>query len=197
MISRRRFVGWSATGLLAACFSSITQTACSFASVVTLILKYVPMGLTAFTAILNLLAGFGIPTMAIAELASLVKSAFADLQVAIQQYDDAPAADKTTFLGKISTALSVVEAQLQVFWNGLTLPSPQAASLIQGLLGIIISTLQGFMPSLPAPASTDVFMKRASLAKLITVAPQRRSPSQFRSDFNSMVVAAGHSEAVI
>ena len=195
--TRRGFFGYGAGALTAVCFGSLFQTACSFTSIVSAVLKYVPMGLTAFSAILSLLAGYGIPTASIEAIVNLVKAAFSDLQVAIQQYNDAPAANKTTFLGKISTALSVVEAELQAFWNSLSLPDPQAASLIQGLLGLIISTLQGFAPSLPAPAPTEAAQKRALLPKLITVTPQRRTPSQFRNDWNQMATAAGHSEAVI
>ena len=196
--NRRKLFNWSFAGLAAVSLSSLWETACTWGSVAADILKYIPIGLNAFASIISLLTGFGLLAPGVAALVLLVKAAFVDLQTVIQQYDNAPAASKVTLLEKISTALAVVEADLQAFWSNLTIPDPQQATLIEGLLGLIISVLQGFGLLLPAPAPIPVSSGIPhGTVKRIKVTPQRRSPAQFRTDFNQFLAKHGHSEVAI
>lgn len=161
------------------------------------ILKYVPVGLQAFGEIVSLLNDAGIIPTPISTAANLiinaVKAGFADLQTDITNYDAAPASQKTTLLGKISTALQILEGNLQQFWSDLDIPDPALASTVESLLGIILAALGGFASALPAPVSTpalnEVLRKRATLSKTIKVPAQRMTVKEFRKSFNSKAPA--------
>src|SRR5271157_4940360 len=104
----------------AALFSNVlTQTACVFGDVYSKIVAYVTVGLQAFQSVIDLLAGAGVinpgeGTLIDAAIA-LVKATFADIQTAVAAYEAAPSSQKQTLAGKISTAISVAEAQIQQF----------------------------------------------------------------------------------
>ena len=184
-ITRRSFAGRMMAGAGMLAVSSMT-TACWFTGTVfTQIMSYVGVGLTAFQAVVDLLD----PALAVAvnSIVAPIKAGFADLQLAVQAYNNAPAASKSTLLGKISTILSDLQSQIQNFWSNLNLPDGSLATLIQGLLGIILSTLAGFATQLPAPVAAP----RALPAKAISVAPVKRNKKQFEKDFNGALVAAG------
>ena len=84
-----------------------TQTACWFTGTLfNQIMSYVGVGLTAFQAVVDLLVPGSAP--GIDAIVLLVKAGFADLQLAVHDYNNAPAADKTTFLNKISVVLAEV-----------------------------------------------------------------------------------------
>lgn len=192
IVSRRTFAIRSLTsiGLLATLGSTIGLTGCSL---FTNIANYVGVGLQAFQAIVNILMSAGvIPPGAgtlIAAAILAVKAAFADVSAAIADYENAPAADKATFLGKVSTTLSAVVAELNHFWGDLNIPDSKLASLIEGLLGIIVSTLAAFIAQVPAPPTPT---PAVATKKRIVVAPQKRSPTQFRKAFNQLVIAGGY-----
>jgi hypothetical protein len=178
---------------IAALASTVTfEAACDWASVWTNIEKYVPVGLSAFASILSILAGGGVPIAPAISLAvSLVNTGFADLKAFVTGYQQAPAADKQTALGKISTALATLEANLQKFWSDLTIPDPKLEALVQGLLGVITTTLLGFGTQLPAPAPTPAIAARATLAKRTGGTPKKRSVAEFKKEFNGILAANG------
>jgi hypothetical protein len=91
--------------------------------------------------------------------------------------------------GKIATALTAAEDSVQQFWNALKIPDAKLAALIEGLLGVIISTLSGFAAALPAPAAPPA---RAQRAKRIATPAQRRSVKQFKQDFNGVLARSGY-----
>lgn len=165
------------------------------------ILKYAPVALNAFNAVLQILAGNGISTAGILTVIIVsAKAAFADIQVAVQQYQAASAGQKTGLLGAISEAIAVAEATLQKFWSDLVIPDAKLALLIQGLLGIITSTLMGFATQLPAPvtpAAQQMQRMKASFPKLLKAPPQKRSLAQFKRDFNATLTAAGYQRHAI
>lgn len=171
--------------------ASLSQMAVSCSNLFTDIVNYVSVGLSGFAAILNILAGAGIisltGTAAINLIITAVKAAFADLQTAVNDYEAAAAADKTTLEGKISTVLVDLENEITTFWNNLSIPDPQTASTIQGLLEIITTTLAGFATQLP-PA--PVAAAAGGPVKLSFTA-HRRSKKQFRNDFNAILHAHG------
>lgn len=176
------------------------ETACTFGSVFSQILKYVGVGLQAFQAVVDLLTSAGVIPLgagpAITAIIALVKAGFADLQVAVTNYNNNPG-DKTTLLGKISAALAAVEASIQTFWNDLKIPDAKLAALVQGLLGLIISTLAGFMSQLPSPPPTPAMTDAAQLPNRITVQAQKLTMKQFKSNFNALLAENGYAQYAI
>lgn len=192
VMTRRRFgsFGLGFIGLLASAGSLVTATACS---VVDNILKYVPVALQALAAILSVLAGNGVVISPVVTAAiALAKAALADLQTAITDYNNAPAANKANLLGMVSTALAVVEADIQKFWSDLSLPDGKIASIVSGILGIVLSTLAAFATQLPAPvvpAATKTM--RAELKKTIPVVAKKRSPKEMKKEINALLQGTG------
>jgi hypothetical protein len=187
MMNRRNFVARAATGAGALLLTSFT-TACWFTGTVfTQIMAYVGVGLTAFQAVVDLLVPGSAPGIDLA--VALVKAGFADLQLAVQDYNNAPAANKSTLLGKISTALAALQNEIQGFWSNLHLPDSSLAKLIKGLLGIILSTLAGFAGQLPAPPAGTKLMAIPDNA--MPVVPKVRTKKQFEQDFNNALKEAG------
>jgi hypothetical protein len=192
LISRREF-NKRFSGILvsiAAAGSALQTTACNaFDNIV----RWVGVGIAAFTSIVHLLAGAGIVNTiegtAITVILGLVKTGLNDVQVAIAEYDNAPAANKQTLKGKIATALQAVIDTLQKFWNDLSIPDAQFANLVQGLLGVMLAALAGFMVGLPAPVTA-----RKSFAKMVGVVPKKQSSAAFVKEFNGLLAQGGYSQ---
>jgi phage-related protein len=193
MQTRRQFGKLVGTGALAVGIGEVTL-GLSCASLEADLEKYVPIGLSAFQTIVSLVD----PPIAaaVAGVITLVKAGFADVAAAVQDYQDAPAANKATLLGKISTAIVAVQSELQTFWNDLNLPDGSLATTISNLLAVILSTLAAFLPSLPAAASS-ASARQANLRKVVPFTPQRRSVSQFRKAFDAVLTANGHGDLAI
>ncbi len=194
MQTRRDFVKIVGSGALVLGIGEVSM-GLSCASVFTDIERYVPIGLSAFQAVVSIVDPALVVPVAL--VVTEVKAAFADLVAAVTMYNDAPAANKATLLGKISTAINVVETEIQIFWNDLKLPDSALANEISSLLGVILSTLTAFLPQLPAP-TTPVAMvqKRPSkvdqLQKTIVFTPKKRSVKQFKHDFNTVLESNQH-----
>lgn len=195
-MNRRNFFLYSSVGAITG--STVLTTGCWFSSnLFTSITKYVGVGLQGFSAIVGILEGAGIINpvagTAIFALINLVKAGFADLQTAVNNYNAAPAEQKQTLLGKISVAVATLEQSLQEFWSDLQIPNPGLATVIEGLLGVILSTLAGWSSGLPAP----VGVQKRALAKAIVVTPKKRSPSQFKKDFNAIIVQGAYGQYTV
>lgn len=194
--TRRAFVKYAGmfAGLLSLSGTTVLLTACG--NIYATILAYTTAGITAFQSIVDLLAGAGVIPVGTGAALDLivvaVKAAFADIQAAVAAYDAAPASQKLTLGGRVSVAIQVAEAQIQTFWNDLKIPDAKLASLVQGLLGIILSTLAAFLPQLPKPAGQNAkVLMAASLSNRVSYAPQKRTVGQFKHDFNEVMVANG------
>lgn len=200
-LSRRSFAQKTGFGIAGLLMSTMLTVGCTFGGVTNAIKEYVGVGLQAFQAVVDLLTGSGvIPAgagAAIEAVIALVKAGFADILKAVADYQNAPADQKQSLLGKISTVLSIVVANIQQFWNDLSIPDAKLSALIQGLLGIIISTLQGFLTQLPAPVSAEPTIRAAGLPRKITVSPVKRKMGEFKKEFNGMLAAAGQSQYAI
>ena len=188
-ITRRGFTGRMLAGAGAVYLAGVNTACWLSGSVFASIMTYVGIGLTAFQAVVSLLDP---PlALALAGTIALVKAGFADLQLAVQDYNNAPAADKTTLKNRIAVVLQDLQFEIQKFWSNLNLPGP-LGTLVEGLLNIILSTLAGFAGQLPAPITPPASVeKMKALAKTITVTPQVRNKSQFESDFNAKWAASG------
>jgi hypothetical protein len=194
-MTRRKFGQAWATFLLALSVGpSLLVTGCgtSFST----ILSWVDTGLAAFQSVVDLLAGQSVINITIGSAIDLiikaVKAAIADIGTAVSNYNAAPAAAKATLVGKISTALVAAQNEISQFWNDLTIPDAKVASTVAGLLGLIVSTLAGFMsllPPAPAPAALRTFPKT-----LAGAAPQKRSLPQFKAAFNGILDTNGYSQ---
>jgi hypothetical protein len=187
-------------GVLSTLGTMTLETACTFGTVFASILKYVNVGLQAFQSIVDLLSGAGVLPVGegtvIDTAILLVKTGFADLQTAVNNYN-ASTGDKTTLLGKISTALSVLQASIQQFWNDLKIPDSKLSSLVQGLLGVILSVLAGFATQLPTPATTAIAKRAAELPNRINVPAQKLSPKEFKAKFNQQLTENGYTQYIV
>jgi hypothetical protein len=195
-MNRFKFITTNVIGVLGLSALSFLTDGCS--AIYGQIAAYVGVGISAFQSVVNILAGAGIITLpegtAIAAILALVKVGMSDVSAAVAAYEAAPAANKLTLAGKISTALSVVQGEVQQFWSDVVIPDAKMASTISGLLGLIISTIAGFVTALPALA---VAAPKVVFNKTMPVAPKRISASQFRKEFNAILASGGYSEHAI
>lgn len=194
MIHRRGFI--KQAGLASLAVSTLTfDSGCWFSNVYKNLVTYIAVALQAFQSVIDLLTGAGVISAGagtiIDNAIALVKAGFADVQTLVKNYEDAPADQKQTLIGRISTAISVLEAQIQTFWNDLKIPDPKLAALISGLLGIILSTLGGFMTKLPAPTLTKQSAAASTLPNRIAFTPQLRTAKEFRRDWNNFLAEHG------
>ena len=188
-MNRREFCSrFPKLGVLLFVLGSMFETACSWnQSVYEQIIGYVGVGLQGFQAVVDLLVGQGViktgQGTAVDSVITLVNAAFAALQTAVADYQSAPAANKATMLGKISTALQVAENDIGKFWQSLSIPDANLAATIAGLLGIIVSTLAGFAVKLPAPPAS----MKAVIPPALAAAPKARTAKEFKKDFNNIL----------
>jgi hypothetical protein len=190
-LTRRGFgkLSLSALALFTSLGSLVVTTGCG---IVADLLKYIPVALQAITGIVSVLTGGGIALSPLVnEIIRDAQAAFANLSADITAYENAPAVDKTTFLGKVSTALAIAEGNIQQFWAALNIPDAVIATVVAGVLGVIVSTLSYFASQLPTPAPSPALAamqaKRGAIpgSKLLNVPAKKRSLKQFKSDLNS------------
>jgi hypothetical protein len=192
MQSRRSFIQRTSLflGALAVSGSTMLLTAC--ASVVNDLL-------TAFQTILNILSAAGLVPGG-----ALVATALSNVIADVQAYEAAPAADKATLGEKLALVIQIAEAQLQTWFTGLGLTGTLAV-IIESLVGVILSTLAGLLPTLPVPPTVPAEIVAArSLAHQITFKPVTtitltkggldKASKQFRSQFNSQLTANGYAK---
>lgn len=193
-VTRRTFGRFMGTlGLLATLGWSVVLTGCttSFST----ILSWVQTGLDSFQSVVDLLVGQGVIMVAIGSAIDLiikgVKAAISDIGSAVDAYNAAPAASKATLEGRITTAIIAAQDEISQFWNDLNIPDAKVASTVAGLLGLIVSTLAGFMTQLPpAPAG----LQRRTFQKTLAAVPQKRSIGQFKAQFNDILTANGFAQ---
>jgi hypothetical protein len=181
---------YATTGLLAIALSiTLVVSGCSFSSTVTQIGKYLPVGIQAFETILSLLAGAGrIKAGSVTALdndANLVSVAFSDIRSGVDAYNAAPASDKATKLQSIVLALVSAEGALTKLESDTHMGSTAEQLMVNGLLGVIVTTLTAFEVNLGGAASP------AKLARASAAVP---SVKQFKAQFNAILVQGGHAD---
>lgn len=160
------------TSLLPACFSNLYES----------IQKYVPVAILAFDVILEILAANGVAIAStLAPVVNAVKVALAEIAAAVAEYQHATGDGKPSAAKKVAEALRIAQNRLDEFWERLNLSSHELKETIRALLGIIISTLEGYYNRLPEAARSPV---PVGPAVGLTVIPEARTLSQFRRDFN-------------
>jgi hypothetical protein len=176
--NRRDFVKYAMTtlGALAVSGGTMLLTACG---------NVAEDIITAFQSVLTILQGAGVvPGGA---LVADVSAALSAVLSEVTAYANAPATDKTSTGLKLATLIQEAQAQLQTFWNDLKLTGV-LATVVEGVVTVILSTLAGFLPTLPTPiAQSDVVMKAARLPRHLNYVPQKLSAKQFRATVNKLM----------
>jgi hypothetical protein len=173
---------------------SLFMAGCTWSSVESAIAAYVPVGLAAFNGVLMLLSAAGVippgTSTAIGALVVLIKAGFADLLAAVQEYQNAPAAQKVTFKEKIAELLTVLGDNIQKFMTDISVSDNKLLQLVTGLVSLILTALAGFSAQLPAPLAGR--KKLTVGGKPIT--PKLISLKDFKRQYNQLAGAASHPE---
>lgn len=199
LVTRRMFLTKSTMALGTVAVGSMAfETGCG---VWDDIVAYVPAGLNAFNAVITLLEDNGVLNIvagsAISTAVDLVKGAFADIAAAVTQYENAPVAQKSTLLGKVTTAITAAENALQSFWNTANLGSNPIVTLAEGIVSIILSVLGGFLSQIK-PANAVSAVKVASYKHMVTFQPKTvKKVKDFKKLVNDQLVNGGQSKYVI
>ena len=188
-MNRREFnkvMGYGALGT-----GVISTMGFSCQTVVNDISTYVPIGIQAFDTVLSLIDP---PlALALAPIVKEVKVAFADLAAAVSAYNNAPASQKATLSGKITTALNVVIQYLQQFWSDANLPNGSLATTIIGVLQLIISTLAAFLPLFGGSVAMKVkFSKQIPIIAIKNPKDQKA----FKASVNTVLAKGGYSQRI-
>lgn len=188
IVGRRRFGQLFARGMLAISLG-VASMGASCGSVFADILTYVGIGLKAFSAVVAML---GPAAAAIAPIIALVNAAWANLQAAVNEYNSAPAANKSTLLGEIRTAIQALEDTLANFLAQLP-ASGTLETTILDVITLIVSTLAGYAQELPGAAARTIMLhSRTRPAQAVT--PVRRSIAEFRKEVNAQLAAGGYAK---
>lgn len=148
---------------------------------------WIPVALTSVAAIVKLLGPI-IPAPVQATIV-LIQSGFSALLTAIQNYQAG-----TGILSDVTNAITAVEDAFASFFQQLSIPA-SLLNLIEGLAGIILSTIAAFANEISPSTVTSTTAKVG--AAQISYTPVKRSIRKFRSDWNAMCVANSHPEARI
>jgi hypothetical protein len=183
MITRRRLTQGSWLLLLTPLLGSMALTGCS---AVTDLENWIPVALTAVSAIVKLLGPVVPAPVAVA--ITLIQAGFSALLTAIQNYKAG-----TGVLSDIANAIAAVESAFQGFFASLSIPSGLLAT-IEGLASIIISTIQAFGNEItPTSVTASLTVGGAHLA----VTPVKRDLRKFKADWNAECLKDGAPSARI
>lgn len=190
-LSRREFGQMAGSaGIAAFTLSAIELEGCNAANVWNDIKTWLPTGIASFEAIVALFPG----AAALIPIAETVKAAFAVLSAAVDQYINAPPADKITWLQKVELAFTDVTQNIQAFLTAIGQTGSPAVKLALAIANIILSTIAAFIGKIgPTPAPATL---RAA-GQSVTVSPVYRNRKQFVTDFNAACIAEGHPELEI
>jgi hypothetical protein len=166
---------------------------CNAASVFADIQAWIPVGEKAFAGIVTLVGPFLPPGAA--AIVTLVNASLTAVGDAIAEYMAAPAASKATLIGKIQTALTAVSDNISNFLAALNLSGNPLIAVVSGLAQIILSTIAGFLSLLPVPATAQAVKKSFTVGGItFPIVPKTRTVKSFKSAYNAMADANGHSE---
>jgi hypothetical protein len=180
----------------------LAVTGCTFASAMSQLQTWAPVGLTAFTGIVSILnPAVGSP---LAVWSGRVIKVWGDMQAGIRAYNDAPAANKATRMGELLTVLDAVQGELKQGIADLGAnPSSvdvQAAQAALLLLQTTLATIEAKLaPKAPAPVAathtqhTTEFEGARTVRvnkSTLTIGPVT-SGSDFKKQFNVIMQHAG------
>jgi hypothetical protein len=190
-LNRRSFLK---TGALAVAGAGVLELeGCSPSTVYAQIEAWVPTALLALQGILTVIAPFVPISGTISVIVGLIKASFADLEAAVTEYQNAPAANKTTLLGKIRTVLQDIADNFGKFLADLNLGGNPMLTLVVSLVQVILNVLAGFANQLPGPAAMSrTYSTRSGQAVLVN--PTKMSLKQFKAFYNKLAEQNGHPE---
>jgi hypothetical protein len=194
-MNRRQFAGHLAKGSLAVAVlgGTLSLEACPGAKTVWDDIKtWLPTGIASFEAIMALVVPLAAP--GINAIAEIVKAAFATLSAAVDQYMNAPADQKATWLGRVETAFKDVTDNIQAFLTALGQSSNPIVKLVLVIATIILSTISAFLGKI---GPTPVAFKLKLGQEEVLVVPVLRDRKKFVADFNAACVSGGHAELQI
>lgn len=165
---------------------TLAVSGCSFASTISKLDEYLPVGIKAFETILSILASSGVIRAGVATSldndAALASAALSDIDTGIAAYKAAPAADKATKLKAVITGLNAAQTALGKLEVDVHMGTPQEQAMINGLIGSLVVALSVFEVNLGGSAS-PVKLARASAAPA--------SLKAFKAQFNGILVKGG------
>jgi hypothetical protein len=194
--TRRGFIKISGAALLLSTGGAgVLIEGCNAGTVFQDITAWLPTAEMAFAGIVTLLTPFLPPGATV--LIGEVNAAFQVVAAAVTEYENAPAADKATLLGKIRVALAATSDQIQAFLNAVNIPGNPLIAVALGLAQILISAIEGFLNKIPAPAGAKVHLARTSIhcsGVTVVVVPKVRTLSAFKAAYNQVADTNGHPE---
>lgn len=196
MISRRALLKKTPLVLSYAVGISALAGCPKIGDVLAVLETYVPVGLQAFTGIVTLInppVGTGLTLAVIA-----AKAGWADVSAAIAFYQSAPAAAKSTALGKVDTALEGLVGGLQKVLNSFGLSSQTDQQAAVAALMLLIATLSGIQAGITPAGVTAARARRAAIPARMVVGAQSveisstADPKKFKAQYNAIMNAGGH-----
>lgn len=204
MMNRRQFLEKSGQGAIGTALTIATAggsmfvlEGCAFS--MASVLAWTKVGNGTIGSIVNLLVGAGILACATCSLlANAAMAAITAIGAAVQNYDNADPANKTTLLGKIQTALQAGLAASTAFFESLSIPGQSLASLIVGLAGLVLNAIAGFIGQVGTPAALSAVVRSVKVAaQSVIVTPTVMSAKQFQSAINKLFVQYGYPQEVL
>lgn len=194
VVLRREFIKKSGQLLafFAAAGSLIVQAACNATDVWHEIEQWVPLGIDGFNSIIALVDPLMSP--AITAITTLIKAGFAVLSGAIDDYINAPAADKSSLIGKVETALTDLSNHFQDFVTAISVSGNPIVTIAVALIKIILDTISGFVQKIVPTAAHAMLHELRAGATVVTINPVLRNRKEFIAVFNSQCVSSGHPE---
>ncbi len=170
----------------------VWMMAFSCASAITQLQRYAPIGIAAFDGAINIISPAPGSPLQIDKV--LVDQAWAVLDQALTNYQNAPASSKQDALSKVIVALQAVQAGVQQELTAFGV-SGVVDEAVSAALVLIIATLSSIEANLQ-PSPTPVAKKKE--AKLATVKGTQFAingdPAKFRAQFNAIMIAGGHAD---
>lgn len=122
----------------------------------------------------------------ITNVAATAKTGLEAIQALVTSYHSAPAAQKSTVLGEMDTAIASVQANLQQILAAAKVLDPKTQATITGIVTLALGTLLAIQTLVPSPAG-----------KLSAVAPIKPpTPAQLQAAENAILRSGGFGQLV-
>jgi hypothetical protein len=179
-----------AAGLTALALATSTSPfLLSGCNVITDIENWVPIAQASVNSLEAILTTNGINVGPVTAVLNDIQAGLAAVLGAAQQYAATTPAPVGA-LQKIEAAFQAVVANFGKFLTQLNLPGGGLLNLISALVGLVLSTIAGFINRLPTPpAGFTVSFSVKTPGGFLTVVPKSRSRREYKKDFNSQIDA--------
>lgn len=198
-MNRRTFLHNTGLALAVAGTGGATLLLEGCAGILATIEAWAPVAKNAVAGFVTILGPFLPPgsTVIIAAINASIDATVA----AIMEYMAAPAANKNGLLAKIQLALKDIADNVQTFLHGLNIAGNPIVSVVIGLAQVLLSTIAGFINSLPIPTPAPAGARNVVMAsefrvgnQRVAIIPKKRSLGGFKHDWNQVAEANGQSQ---